>query len=103
MRYRKKPVVIEAIQMTADRWWDPTDWPVWLVEAYSIGRDRPGSFYRQLPGIGETEPGEGLYVHTLEGEHRVRCNDWIIQGVKGELYPCKDEIFRMTYDPVEGG
>ena len=100
-KFRKKPVVIEAFKMSPDRWWDNGEWPEWLINAYNIGRDLPGSFYRQLPGMGEREPGEGLYVHTLEGEHRVRCNDWIIQGVKGEIYPCKPDIFEATYEEVE--
>ncbi len=41
-----------------------------------------------------------LYIGTLEGELKVEINDYIIQGVKGELYPCKPHIFQQTYEPV---
>jgi len=42
------------------------------------------------------------YIETLEGNHHVIAGDWIITGVKGEKYPCKDEIFKATYEPVIG-
>lgn len=40
-------------------------------------------------------------IHTLEGDHLARVGDWIITGVHGEQYPCKDDIFRKTYEPVD--
>ena len=43
----------------------------------------------------------GALIQTLEGEMRAETGDWIIKGVKGEIYSCKDEIFRLTYEPVE--
>ena len=42
-----------------------------------------------------------VYVSTLEGTMRADVGDWIIKGVKGELYPCKPDIFQQTYDPVD--
>lgn len=42
-----------------------------------------------------------LLIPTLEGTMRAGVGDWIIRGIKGELYPCKDDIFRATYEPVE--
>jgi hypothetical protein len=67
-----------------------------------------------LHGAWNKEPGEGclwidpddctrekLVIGTLEGVHRVDWNDWIIQGVKGELYPCKPDIFELTYDKLD--
>lgn len=47
------------------------------------------------------ESANELVCGTLEGVHRISLDDWIIQGVKGELYPCKDDIFELTYDAVE--
>lgn len=95
-KYRKKPVVIEAFQMTHARRWDNSEWPNWLNVAWN------------------TEPGEGslfidsddpkrelLIIGTKEGVHRVTWDDWIIQGVQGELYPCKPDIFEATYEQVE--
>lgn len=60
--------------------------------------------YRKKPVVIEayqfSGPGEHLTIHTLEGDMRADLGDWIIRGIKGELYPCKDEIFRATYELV---
>lgn len=95
MKFRKRPVVIEAVQFTGEppypegvkgRYYDP------------VGRPHDGQ---------ENDPRMvlGLDFHavidTLEGEHRVSVGDWVITGVKGERYPCKPDIFEMTYEPVE--
>lgn len=85
-KFRKKPVVIEAIQFTRV----PTVAPDWLAEAY-----REGVVWYH----GGDEPY--LTIKTLEGDHRANVGDWIIQGVKGELYPCKPDIFAATYEAVE--
>lgn len=95
-KYRKKPVIIEAFQMTKERRWDNSEWPNWLNKAWNM------------------EPSEGavwiddrylererLVCGTPEGRHHIDWDDYIIQGVKGEIYPCKPDIFEMTYDPVE--
>ncbi len=84
MKFRKKPVVIEAFQ------WRPLsseaqdkETPLWLVMSdYELG------------------PGNSLLIKTLEGTMRADPDDWIIKGVKGEIYPCKPEIFEATYDPA---
>lgn len=76
--FRKKPVTISAEQ------WFP-DKPV-----EGVIQPRPGSTTQFYP-----------YIKTLEGDHQVSIGDWIIVGVKGEKYPCKDEIFRLTYEPVD--
>jgi hypothetical protein len=73
MKFRKKPVVIEATQ-----WFKDGDHP-------SV---------RVLP------MGHG-WIETLEGGHIVTPGDWIITGVKGEHYPCKPDIFEMTYELAE--
>lgn len=97
MRYRKKPVVIEAFQMTPERRGDNRDWPEWMNRAWQEERELPGSLYPTEAGTGDGT----LSIGTLEGQHLVSWGDWIIRGVKGEIYPCKDDIFRMTYDAVE--
>jgi hypothetical protein len=97
MKFRKKPVVIEAFQMTKERRASNADWPNWMHEAWMLDRETPGSLY-------PTEDGTGygtLSIGTLEGQHLVSWDDWIIQGVKGELYPVKCDIFYATYDKVE--
>ena len=85
--YRKKPVVIEAFRWTGD--YDQTEDLEWIVEAIQIGRVR----------IEKTM----MLIDTLEGTHQANRGDWIIKGIKGELYPCKPDIFDATYEPVLTG
>lgn len=85
--FRKKPVVIEAWQFTIPR---PAIMPPWLAEAIDAGT---------VWGQGGEAP---FYtIRTLEGDHRADAGDWIIRGIKGELYPCKPDIFAATYEPAE--
>jgi hypothetical protein len=96
-KYRKKPVVIEAFQMTKDRRMDNSEWPNWLNYAWNSDRNEPGALQRvdmsaSLPDY--------LQIVTLEGLHLVSWDDWIIKGVQGELYPCKPDIFAATYEPA---
>ena len=80
--YRKKPVVIEAVQ------WTGSMAPVIAL----VGHD--------LPTHGPPGQSGSLRISTLEGDHECRLGDWIIKGVKGEFYPVKPDIFEATYDPV---
>lgn len=84
MKFRKKPVVIEAWQNTDD----PRQMPLWLDEAWRNAMVR---------FVG----GWAIDIHTLEGTMRAELGDWIICGVKGELYPCKPDIFEATYEVAE--
>ena len=97
MKYRKKPVEIEAFQMTEERRESNLEWPGWMHKAWQLDRETPGSLYPTDEG---TSSGT-LSIGTLEGQHLVLWGDWIIQGVKGEIYPCKPDIFEMTYEQVE--
>lgn len=87
-RYRKKPVVIEAWQFTKENFKKGT--PHWIRNS-----DRKVELWSQYGG--DVIEGE---IETLEGLYKVVENDWIIKGVKGELYPCKPDIFKETYDKV---
>jgi hypothetical protein len=93
-KYRKKPVVIEAIRNTGE--WRPV--VAWL-ESFGLGgmAFQPG----EVPPITRVAGG-GLNIGTLEGTMRADVGDWIIRGVKGELYPCKPDIFAATYEEVTG-
>lgn len=93
MKYRKKPLVIDAFQMTRERHDITTDWPLWLHTAQRNGLVL--SVYRDGDGSKDFE------VKTPEGILAVSENDWIIRGVKGELYPCKPDVFTASYEPVE--
>lgn len=114
LRFRKRPVEIEAFQMTEARRGDNSDWPEWLNRAWNEEAGAIGSVYPILrepatwPGLkastmlGEEKEGKDhLVIGTLEGRMRVEWGDWIIRGVQGELYPCKPEIFAATYEAVE--
>lgn len=81
MKFRKKPVVIEAIQWTGGNW----------VEISNF-----------VGGSGVFVDGN-LHLTTLENKNNTfeaSIGDWIIKGVKGEFYPCKPDIFEATYEPV---
>jgi hypothetical protein len=95
-QYRKKPVVIEAFQMTRARRQDNSEWPDWLNRAWNEPRGATGSVFCSMDSDG-TGP---LAIATTEGVMTVGWDDYIIQGVKGELYACKPDIFAATYDPV---
>ena len=85
MRFRKKPVVIEAVQIPFVEEGAPT----WLYAEDDIIFRREGG--RVVEAI----------INTLEGTMTASSGDWIIQGVKGELYPCKPDIFSASYDLAE--
>jgi len=97
-RFRKKPVEVEAFQMTRERRPLNEDWPEWLLQAWNKSPAEEGSLF--CSGGLEGNPATPLFIRTLEGVHRVSWNDWIIRGVKGELYPCKPGIFAETYEAV---
>ncbi len=87
-KFRKKPVVIEAWQVTPDDGQTRQLPPMWLVTAITTG-------------AAIALPGGGIDIKTLEGTMRGDVGDWIIQGVKNELYPCKPDIFAATYEPAD--
>lgn len=89
MRYRKKPVVIEAWRVPQNMSAPDELAPVWLLDAVLKETAVPH------PGTG------GITIKTLEGEMVGNPGDWIIQGVKGEIYPCKPDIFEATYEAAE--
>lgn len=98
-KFRKKPVVIEAFQMTKERRQDNSDWPNWLNRAWQLIPDEVGSVYPE--NFPTSDGTDRLVINTLGGKCLVSWGDYIIQGVKGELYPCKPQIFLETYEEVE--
>lgn len=81
-KFRKKPVVIEAVQWTGDN------------------REEMEKF---IPNtiLAKKNAEEELAIGTLEGVMTASKNDWIIKGIHGEYYPCKPDIFEKTYEPVD--
>jgi hypothetical protein len=93
-KFRKKPVVIEAMRWTGDRHRE-------MFEFLGGKPDEIMSINGKNFYIDHQKVKGGLVIKTLEGEHIANINDWIIKGVKGEFYPCKPDIFEQTYEPVE--
>lgn len=82
MKYRKKPVVIEAIKYTGYNYEEVRNF---------TGKDKV---------IISIEP-RYVTIETIEGSMKANPDDFIIRGVKGEFYPCKPDIFEMTYEKIE--
>jgi len=101
VKFRTKPVVIEAFQMTKERRLDNSEWPHWLHEAWQKPVTELGSFFCSADGCLENETHTPVFIQSLEGTMNVDWGDWIIQGIKGELYLCKPDIFEATYEEVE--
>lgn len=79
-KYKKKPLVIEAIKFTGDNWLEIDEF---------------------IEGMHETYPSQGfVIIQTLEGNMRADIGDYIIKGVNGEFYPCKPDIFEKTYEMI---
>jgi len=87
-KYRKKPVVIDAVQLTQEN-------VVKVCEFARVGRLMDGD-----PQMSVTNGQLELFILTPEGVMKANENDWIVRGVKGELYPVKPDIFESTYEPV---
>ncbi len=93
MKFRTKPVVIDAIR------WDGAniEEAIAFIDIASLPDDGE---YVGGPGLGFTPPLGTLDIPTLEGTMTANAGDWIIRGVKGEFYPCKPDIFDATYEPA---
>ena len=83
-KFRKRPVEIEAVQIPVEGLF-----PDWLTAEID------GGFVRN------SAERDGLLIETLEGTMHASPGDWIIQGVNGELYPCKPDVFEKTYEPAD--
>ena len=87
MKYRKKPVVIEAVRYQPNGPFEPLE----------VAQDRVTDFV----GGNVQVVGVEIQIPTLEGTMTAQVGDYIIRGVKGEFYPCKPDIFEVTYEAVE--
>lgn len=83
MKFRKKPVEVEAIQYTGKNENEVMAWA-----------------RKQIGHAGVVYGDRSMVIPTLEGDMTAQPFDWIICGVKKELYPCKPDIFKLTYEPV---
>lgn len=81
MKYRKKPVIVEAVQYTGSNFTELKDFGMLFTSDYHVC-------------------GTPIKIHTLEGDMICSVGDYVIRGVNGELYPCKQDIFDKTYEAV---
>jgi hypothetical protein len=84
MRYRKKPVEVEAIQFTGSN----------CIAVLAFMGDREAVYNLDI------HTTDNPVIHTLEGQLTASPGDWVIRGINGEYYPCKPDIFAATYEPV---
>lgn len=97
--YRKKPVVIQAVQWTGN---NPCEIQEFAGSAAKIIKYAPAINNARGVFVGFVERASlELSIQTLEGEMKAAIGDYIIKGVNGEFYPCKEEIFKKTYDLAE--
>ena len=85
--YMKKQVIIQAMEWTGEN--------VEELEDFTEDQDNE-KWFREFDEYGE----QHLYIFTLEGSMKANIGDYIIKGVKGEFYPCKPDIFEMTYEDI---
>lgn len=81
-KYRKKPIIIEAVQWTGDNFSE--------IKRFCVGAEQK-KYYAQ----------GAIQLPTIEGIMLAFPSAWIIKGIQGEFYPCKDDIFQETYERVE--
>ena len=91
IKYKKKPISVEAIQFTGKNGWQINKWSNGL--AYSSPVLEPNK---------NNPTGEYMQINTLEGTMIANVGDYIIKGIKNEFYPCKSDIFEATYEKAEG-
>lgn len=95
MKFRKKPVVIDAIQWTGKNLREVITFTDGSPDTRSTHAAMKWEEYEDLV------KRDGLKIYTLEGKMSAIVGDWIIKGVKGEHYPCKVDIFEATYEVVD--
>jgi hypothetical protein len=92
MKFRKKPIIIEAVQYNNLNREE--------IEKF-VGKKLHQELETETAYLaGKGSPKFSLIIETLEGNHKAMPNDYIIKGIKGEFYPCKPDIFEQTYEQV---
>lgn len=95
MKFRKKPIIVDAEQIKSAPGKHGPQVPDWQRVENEYGIDAIGN------NVGDRFECLGFNIKTLEGTMFARPGDWIIRGIKGELYPCRPDIFAATYEPAE--
>ena len=99
MRFVKKPIEVEAYQMTEEQAWDVDSYPAWLADA---SRKNQLVFNVMSANASKVHPEVPIArVVTINGPSQFRLNDWLVIDTKGYLYPCDPEIFAATHEPID--
>jgi len=100
-KYRKKPIVIEAFQMTKKRRWDNSEWPNWLNMAWNREPGENALWPNpDAPPNPEHESPDELLCGTPGRFHSVAFGDYIVQSARGEIYTISKDLFKKTYEKV---
>ena len=92
-KYKRKPIIVEVVHFTKRFRKNSSLWPKWFDRA--TFKDK-----KELGAIWYENSIKKILCRTLEGEVIISVNDWIIQGAKGEIFPCKPDIFKLIYEKV---
>lgn len=95
-KFRKKLVVIDALQWDGSNHRDMFDFLTGNKKKHEYMNTNGKTYYIDLAKV-----EGGLIIKTLEGEYTASIGDWIIKGISGEFYPCKPDIFELTYNSVK--
>lgn len=99
MKYRKKPVIIEAFQLSTIAMDDSSKWPSWLHLAWNT-KGEEGLFLDQMYFEGRSMHNQSFCLRTLEGIRHVQPDDWIIKDIERGFYLCHPNTFKAIYEPI---
>ena len=95
-KYRKKPVIVDAVQLSWKTWSELCDFLEGIISS-----ENPGRYSEDFSATCDEEPPYmEITIPTLEGDYIAKHGDYIIKGIKGEFYPCKPDIFEETYEYI---
>jgi len=97
VKYRKKPVVIEAVKWNGKNLKECNE----FIDGKEIHLKTTVDIWKWDEYCNIVEDQGGIIIKTLEGNHLAKIGDYIIKGIKGEFYPCKPDIFELTYEEVQ--
>lgn len=105
MKVRKRPVVVDAWRLQRSQFGGSflisRDMPDWVDKALCKDSTQEGALFARVERRNGGPPDWHVYIKTLEGVMHASWGDWLIRGVRGELYACKPEIFEQTYEVAE--
>lgn len=99
-KFRKKPVIIEAFQMTRERRWDNSEWPEWLNQAWQKDQCDLGAMFPNDLSLAADGSDDRFAIRTPRGVVQVNWGDHIIFSYRHGVYPCRPDAFEEIYEAV---